>query len=139
MAIELPDVDTKLDVRSFAGAGCFYLRLPWPISYNVWGSKGKRWASKVGRIWRDEMSTAIWQQIGRHDPEPLIGKVAVYQEIWVPDDNRPRDLDNFTGKHILDLYVKSGLMTDDSKVVEEHKYKYGKYKKGALVTHIIEL
>lgn len=131
--------ETTLDVSSFPGAGCFYLRLPWPISYNVYASKGKRWASKAGRVWRDEMSRAIWQQVGRTDPEPLLGKVALYQELWLPDDNRLRDLDNFTGKHIQDLFQAAGLVPNDANIAEEHRYKRGKYRRGALVVHLIEL
>ena len=142
-SVVLPNVESNLPdnflPRSFEGAGAFYFVLPWPISANVYLSKGKRFRSAKGKLWADAMGGAIWKQVGSARAEPLMGNIAVYHEIWPPDDNRKRDLDNFTGKHIQDMYQRTGLISDDSQVKIELKYWHLPYKTGALVAHLLEI
>jgi Holliday junction resolvase RusA-like endonuclease len=72
-------------------------------------------------------------------PDPMIGPVGIWWEIFPPSDNRKRDLDNFTGKHILDMLVKASVMGDDHQVEEEHKYRRPKIGKGFLSIIVAEL
>lgn len=140
--VEIPDVGTLLPdhlINTFEGASAFRFVLPWPISANVYYSKNKRYRSANGRVWAEDMGAAIWRQCGSARPEPLIGRVAIYSEIWLPDDNRRRDLDNFTGKHIQDMYQFVGVIGNDTDIKEDHRYWRSKYKNGALVVHILEI
>jgi Holliday junction resolvase RusA-like endonuclease len=118
----------------------YVIVLPWPLSFNAYKDRMQH-TTKAGRIWRDLTIGTIRAQCGGMTPEPLIGRVAIYWELWAPEDNRRRDLDNFTGKHVLDAVVKAGVMSDDnvSVVVEEHKYYRGKNGKGGLIITVMEV
>ncbi len=124
--------------------GAFYVTdMGWPISFNSYKDRYGR-TSQKGRIWRDTVVDTIWAGMGAGPadwirPEPCIGKVAVNWEIWMPDDKRKRDIDNFTGKHCLDALAKAGLMLDDCQVWEEHKYQRGKWAKGHVIVTVHEL
>lgn len=120
----------------------------WPMSANVYLSKGKRWRSKRGKSWADDIALSVYTQLGgiRMDvpgaaipPEPLIGRVGVWHEVWFPDDKRKRDQDNFTGKHIIDMLTYIKMWGDDSQIVEEHRYWRGKWETGCVWIHIGEI
>ena len=119
---------------------CYVITLPWPLSFNSYKDRYQR-TSKKGRIWRDATVDIIRQQCGGMSAEPLIGRVAIYWELWSPDDKRRRDLDNYTGKHILDALVKAQVIGDDnlSVLVEEHKYYRGKFESGGLIITVMEV
>ncbi len=118
----------------------YVLTLPLPISYNTYAGRVKSQTSKRGRIWRDETVETIYRQCGGK-PEPLVGRCAIYWELWMPDDRRKRDPDNHTGKHVLDAIVRAGIIPDDHAgfVTEEHKYMRGKHGKGCLVVTAMEI
>jgi len=124
--------------------GIFIVDFGWPISANVYFSRGFASRTKKGRIWSETIVDTIWKSLGSdlinwHKPEPLIGGVAVYWEVWKPDDSRVRDVDNFSGKHCLDVLAKANLIGDDCQVEEEHRYNRGKYKKGQVICTVMEI
>ncbi len=121
----------------------YQVSLGWPISFNSYKDRNGR-TSKIGREWRDTVVDDIWRQLGAghmswQRPEPLLGRVGVWWEMWWPDDKRRRDLDNFTGKHCLDSLVKAGLMQDDCLVWETHHYKRGPWERGQVLVTIAEV
>lgn len=117
----------------------YVLDLGLPISFNRYKDRRQHTTQK-GRIWRDETITRVIHQCGGY-PEPLVGRSAIYYELWMPDDNIRRDIDNFTGKHVLDVLVKAKVLSDDNTgfVVEEHKFYRGKNGKGALIVTAMEI
>lgn len=119
--------------------GLFVLDLGWPISYNEY--KSRHWpVSKKGRLWRQDTVELIHLQCGGK-PDPLVGRVHVYWEIWAPDDRRRRDPDNYSGKHCLDALVHAGIISDDSMqhVVRNcHDYR-GKWGKGCVLVTVMEV
>lgn len=119
--------------------GLYVLDIGWPISFNRYKDRYQK-TSKDGRLWRDSTIAKIWRQC-QGKPEPLIGKVAIYWELWEPDNRIRRDLDNFTGKHILDCLVKADIITDDNMktIVEEHKLYRGKWSTGNLIITAMEI
>ena len=129
---------TQLDLQPIGGA--FFLSLPLPISFNRYKNR-YQYTTKAGRIWRDETVGHIWDQCGSMRPEPLVGRSALYQELWMPDDRRRRDADNYTGKHVIDCLVKAGIFEDDNtgNIVELHTYYRGKLGKGALLVSAMEI
>ena len=117
----------------------YVLPIGWPISFNAYKDRQQR-TTKKGRVWRDMVAAKIWDQC-KGQPEPLIGKVSIYWELWEPQDNRDRDLDNFTGKHILDAIVKAGVIEDDNtrtvvRLVREYR---GKCPGGHLIVTAMEV
>jgi Holliday junction resolvase RusA-like endonuclease len=121
-----------------AGGACFEVDLGWPISFNAYKSKGP-YPCKEGRIWRDTVRDEIWKPLGGKPPEPCIGKVAVWWEIWPPDDKRKRDIDNFTGKHCLDALEHAKIFRDDSQVAMEVKIKRPKWRTGRVIVTVHEM
>ena len=117
----------------------FAITVPWPISANAYYTRGKSWISQKGRIWRDLAIGQIWDQTGGRRPVPLVGRVSLTFEIWMPDDRRRRDLDNYTGKHVIDMLTKSGVWEDDSQVWEIHQYRRGKRGRGEIRIEIKEI
>lgn len=120
-----------------AHLGVMYMvRLPWPISFNAY--KNGRQTTKKGRLWRED-AIAFCRAQCKGKPTPLLGNVGVWLEIFPPADKRKRDLDNFTGKHILDMLVKAGYMNDDDQIFESHQYKRAKFGRGALCITMAEV
>lgn len=120
----------------------------WPISANVYLSKSKRWRSSIGRVWADTTARFVYRQLGgvRTDvpgamrpPDPLIGRVGLWFEVWPPDDNRTRDLDNFTGKHIQDFLTYIKIWGDDAQIKERHEYWRTKWNTGCVWVHTMEI
>lgn len=120
--------------------GAFFLTLPLPISFNQYKDR-RQFTTKKGRIWRDVTIQDIWNQCGRRKPKPLIGRCSLSFELWMPEDNRKRDADNYAGKHVIDCLVKAGLIEDDntSHIAEYHVYHRGKAGKGWILVSLIEI
>jgi len=116
------------------------LDLGFPISYNTYRGKKDGWISKRGIVWRDLTIESIWHQCGGK-PQPLVGRVAIYWETWMPADKRRRDRDNYTGKHCLDVLVKAGVIGDDhsESVWEEHKLRRPNWGPGKVVATVVEI
>lgn len=125
-------------------AGILYIvNFGWPVSANVYYNRQGR-TSEKGRIWRDCIVDEVWQSMGAgpvgwKKPVPCMGKVAVNWEVWMPNDKRRRDQDNFTGKHCLDVLAKASLIHDDCQVWEEHKYQRGKSGHGCVIMTVHEI
>lgn len=115
----------------------FSVDLGWPISFNAYKNR-RGHTSKAGRLWRDTIVDTIWAPLGG-PPEPCIGPTAVWWEMWAPDDNRKRDLDNFTGKHCLDVLQKAKLMSNDSQVKLNVMIHRGKWKTGRVIVTVHEM
>lgn len=97
------------------------LYLPFPPSVNNYYVKTKKGVriSEKGRKFRDLVEKAVVEQIGAFEPLDynLLIEVVIY-----PPDLRKRDLDNFTGKALLDALTHSGIWTDDSLIKQSFCY-----------------
>jgi hypothetical protein len=133
-----------LDVGQFAGRDCYFIDFGWPISANVAKDRQGRYV-RLWREWRDTICDQIWKSLGctgrrgAMPPATLIGRVGVWWEVWMPDDRRRRDVDNFTGKHCLDALVWAKLIEDDCKVWQEHRYRRGTWRTGRVLAAVAEV
>jgi Holliday junction resolvase RusA-like endonuclease len=119
------------------GATVLHAVITWPISFNAYKNRQQH-TTHQGRIWRINAIEQVYAQCGG-EPEPMIGPVGIWWELFPPNNNIRRDLDNFTGKHILDMLVKARVIGDDQQVAEEHKFKRPKIGKGYLSIIVAEL
>lgn len=86
------------------------ITLPFPPSVNsIWRSfRGRNILSKKGRLYFEEATAAVQQQVQDTIADPLQVRI-----ILVPPDRRRRDIDN-SAKVVLDALTKGGAIADDS-------------------------
>jgi len=84
--------------------------------------------SKRGRDFKSEVESLIQTERGEHGV-PLFGKTLVSLDMVLhPPDKRRRDIDNFSGKSILDSLI--GLVYEDDSQVKKLTVEFGEVKKG---------
>jgi len=84
--------------------------------------------SKRGREFKSEVGILIQSEKEGHGV-PLFGKELVSLNMVLhPPDKRRRDIDNFSGKSILDSLI--GLIYEDDSQVKKLTVEFGEVKKG---------
>lgn len=104
--------------------------LPFPVSTNTFyrNFNGRMVISKRGRDFKSEVGILIQSERGGHGV-PLFGKELVSLNMVLnPPDRRKRDIDNFSGKSILDSLI--GLVYEDDSQVRKLTVEFGEVKKG---------
>lgn len=99
------------------------------------GANGRRFLSKKGRAYKDDVYAATLEQHGLF--KPLTGPVRATVRLNVPD-KRKRDLDN-TFKAIFDALKHANVYMDDDQVIEIHAYKLEKVKGGKCTIELQEI
>lgn len=93
--------------------------------------------SKRGRDFKSEVGMLIQSERGEHGV-PLFGKELVSLNMVLnPPDKRRRDIDNFSGKSILDSLI-GGLYEDDCQV-KKLTVEFGEVVKGGQLVLICQL
>jgi len=120
-------------------ADAISLTLPWPPSTNrYWRNlAGRTVLSKAGREYKRDVAVTVREQLGGR-VKAMTGPVAVHIELE-PPDRRKRDIDNHAGKGLLDALQSSGVIVDDSQIVELHAYMRGVEKGGRCSVEIVAL
>lgn len=111
------------------------LTLPWPPSINNYYGYGKKKVflkSKTKKYFED-CFFCIYEQIGKI--KTIESKIKVTRKMYPPDKRR-RDEDNIC-KALNDCLIKSGVIKDDSQIIDAHNLKL-ETKKGGEVKLIIE-
>ena len=104
--------------------------LPFPVSTNTFyrNFNGRMVISKRGRDFKSEVEKLIQAERGEHGV-PLFGKDLVSLDMVLhPPDKRRRDIDNFSGKSILDSLI--GLVYEDDSQVKKLSVEFGEVRKG---------
>ena len=113
--------------------------LPFPVSTNTFyrNFNGRMVISKRGRDFKSEVEMLIQSERGEHGV-PLFGKELVSLNMVLnPPDKRRRDIDNFSGKSILDSLI-GGLYEDDCQV-KKLTVEFGEVVKGGQLVLICQL
>jgi crossover junction endodeoxyribonuclease RusA len=115
------------------------LTLPWPPSTNrYWRNlAGRTVLSKAGREYKVAVANQVREQLGGR-VKGFTGPVAVHIELC-PPDRRKRDIDNHAGKGLLDALQASGVIVDDSQIVELHAYMRDVTKGGRCTVEVVAL
>ena len=112
---------------------------PFPVSTNTFyrNFNGRMVISKRGRDFKSEVEMLIQSERGEHGV-PLFGKELVSLNMVLnPPDKRRRDIDNFSGKSILDSLI-GGLYEDDCQV-KKLTVEFGEVVKGGQLVLICQL
>ena len=113
--------------------------LPFPVSTNTFyrNFNGRMVISKRGRDFKSVVEMLIQSERGEHGV-PLFGKELVSLNMVLnPPDKRRRDIDNFSGKSILDSLI-GGLYEDDCQV-KKLTVEFGEVVKGGQLVLICQL
>ena len=113
--------------------------LPFPVSTNTFyrNFNGRMVISKRGRDFKSEVGMLIQSERGEHGV-PLFGKELVSLNMVLnPPDKRRRDIDNFSGKSILDSLI-GGLYEDDCQV-KKLTVEFGEVVNGGQLVLICQL
>lgn len=95
------------------------LELPFPPSINSMfpsGKQGRRYLSKRGKAYRQEVYALTLEQHGIF--KPLTGPVKASVEL-LPPDKRKRDIDNYN-KALFDSLAHANVFMDDDQIKELH-------------------
>ena len=97
------------------------LYLPFPPTVNNYYKKaahGGRYISNKGRKFRDDVITAVKEQM----PDVWLDYKLLVEVVLFPPDNRQRDVDNYN-KSLLDALTHSGVWEDDSIIDQLFVYR----------------